>query len=62
MYGTKWYFKYGAYEFVGASFLVGCLYYFLVQKRQPPEVLAEHRAEAAAVGMDVPAPVGDAMP
>jgi urea carboxylase system permease len=45
VYGTKWYFRFGAYEFIGASFIIGCLYYFLVQVRKPPEVLAEHRAQ-----------------
>jgi urea carboxylase system permease len=44
VYGAKWYFQYGAYEFIGLSFVIGCLYYFLVQKRKPAEVLAEHRA------------------
>ena len=34
VYGTKWYFRFGAYEFIGASFIVGCLYYFLVQRRK----------------------------
>jgi urea carboxylase system permease len=60
VYGTKWYFKFGAYEFVGASFIVGCLYYFLVQTRKPPEVLAEHRAEVQMPA--IAAPVGDAYP
>jgi urea carboxylase system permease len=55
VYGTKWYFRFGAYEFIGASFLIGCLYYFLVQTRKPAEVLAEHRA-------DVPALPGDHVP
>jgi urea carboxylase system permease len=45
VYGVKWYFRFGAYEFIGASFIVGCLYYFLVQTRKPAEVLAEHRAQ-----------------
>jgi urea carboxylase system permease len=45
VYGTKWYFRFGAYEFIGASFIVGALYYFLVQKRKGDQVLAEHRAE-----------------
>ena len=49
VYGTKWYFRFGAYEFVGASFLVGCLYYFLVQKRKGTQVLAEHRAEVPSL-------------
>jgi urea carboxylase system permease len=49
VYGTKWYFRFGAYEFIGASIIIGCLYYFLVQKRTPPEVLAEHRAQIATL-------------
>jgi urea carboxylase system permease len=50
VYGTKWYFRFGAYEFIGASFIIGALYYFLVQKRKPAEVLAEHRAEVPMIG------------
>jgi len=49
VYGTKWYFRFGAYEFIGASFLIGCLYYFLVQKRKGAQVLAEHRAEVPTI-------------
>ncbi len=50
MYGTKWYFRWsGTYEFIGASFLVGCLYYFLVQRHKGETVLAEHRAEIPAL-------------
>jgi urea carboxylase system permease len=45
VYGTHWYFRFGAYEFIGASFIVGSLYYFLVQKRKGDQVLAEHRAD-----------------
>jgi urea carboxylase system permease len=52
VYGTKWYFRFGAYEFIGGAFIVGCLYYFLVQKRKPAEVLAEHRAEVPALPGD----------
>jgi urea carboxylase system permease len=52
VYGTKWYFRFGAYEFIGASFIIGCLYYFLVQRRKGGSVLAEHRA-------DVPVLPGD---
>jgi urea carboxylase system permease len=50
VYGTKWYFRFGAYEFIGASFIVGALYYFLVQKRKGSQVLAEHRAEVPSPG------------
>jgi urea carboxylase system permease len=49
VYGTKWYFRFGAYEFIGASIIVGALYYFLVQTRKPAEVLAEHRAEVPSL-------------
>jgi len=47
VYGSKWYFRFGAYEFVGASFIIGCLYYFLVQRHKGDQVLDEHRAEIA---------------
>jgi len=50
VYGTKWYFKFGAYEFIGASFIIGCLYYFLVQRNKSDAVLAEHRAEVPSLG------------
>ncbi len=59
VYGTKWYFRFGAYEFIGIAFIVGCLYYFLVQKRTPPEVLAEHRAQVASLADE---PLGEAAP
>ncbi len=59
VYGTKWYFRFGAYEFIGASFIIGCLYYFLVQTRKPAEVLAEHRAEVPVIAG---APLGEMAP
>jgi urea carboxylase system permease len=59
VYGTKWYFRFGAYEFIGASFIVGCLYYFLVQTRKPPEVLAEHRADVPTLDR---VPLGEMAP
>ncbi|MGB9184325.1 MAG: amino acid permease [Solirubrobacteraceae bacterium] len=59
VYGTKWYFRFGAYEFIGASFIVGCLYYFLVQKRKGEVVLAEHRAEIPALPGE---PLGEMAP
>jgi urea carboxylase system permease len=61
VYGTKWYFRFGAYEFIGASFIVGCLYYFLVQTRKPPEVLAEHRAEVPVLAGEH-TPLGEMAP
>jgi amino acid transporter len=45
VYGTQWYFKFGAYEFIGLSFVVGCLYYFFVQRHKTQADLAEHAAE-----------------
>jgi urea carboxylase system permease len=50
VYGTKWYFRFGAYEFIGASFVIGALYYFLVQRKKGSQVLAEHRAETPRIG------------
>ncbi len=45
VYGTKWYFQFGAYIFIGGSFIIGCLYYFLIQRHKTDAMLAEHRAE-----------------
>ncbi|MGI8506273.1 MAG: APC family permease [Solirubrobacteraceae bacterium] len=59
VYGTKWYFRFGAYEFIGASVIFGALYYFLVQKRKGEQVLAEHRAEVPALPGE---PLGEAAP
>jgi amino acid transporter len=59
VYGVKWYFQFGAYEFIGLSFVIGCLYYFLVQKRKPPEVLAEHRAAVPTLADE---PLGEVAP
>ncbi|MGI8714408.1 MAG: APC family permease [Solirubrobacteraceae bacterium] len=59
VYGTKWYFRFGAYEFIGASVILGCLYYFLVQKRKSSEVLAEHRAEVPSLAGE---PLGEVAP
>jgi urea carboxylase system permease len=44
VYGTKWYFQFGAYEFIGIFFIIGCLYYFLVQRHKSDAMIAEHRA------------------
>jgi urea carboxylase system permease len=60
VYGTKWYFRFGAYEFIGGSFIIGALYYFLVQTRKPAEVLAEHRADVPILGE--PAIMGEMAP
>ena len=58
-----WYFKWAAVLFIGIVVIIGTLYYFLVQVKKPPEVLAEHRAEIAAAAEAVgAAPAGDAVP
>jgi len=61
VYGSKWYFRFGAYEFIGASVIVGALYYFLIQTRKPPEVLAEHRAEVPSLAGESQ-PLGEMVP
>ena len=40
-----WYFQWSPVLFIGAVVIIGTLYYFLVQAKKPPEVLAEHRAD-----------------
>jgi urea carboxylase system permease len=45
VYGTEWYFRFGAYEFVGVSMLAGTAYYYFFQRKKSDAVLAEHRAE-----------------
>ena len=60
VYGTAWYFRFGAYEFIGASFLIGCAYYYLVQRHKSDAVLAEHRAQVELPGEHVP--LGEAAP
>lgn len=42
--GQHWYLQYGAVLFIGATLAVGSAYYFLVYRRKPVEVLAEHRS------------------
>jgi urea carboxylase system permease len=49
VYGTKWYFRFGAYEFIGIAFLIGCAYYFLVQRHKSEAVLAADRAGIATL-------------
>ena len=53
-----WYWQWGAVLFIGGVVIIGAIYYFLVQAKKPPEVLAEHRAQIP----EIPAPRGDAFP
>jgi amino acid transporter len=55
VYGSAWYFKWGAYEFIGATILVGLVWYFSVYARKPIEVIESHRADAQ---FDLRTPVG----
>jgi amino acid transporter len=59
-YGAQhWYWKWSPELFIGIVLLIGAAYYFGVQVKKSPEVLAEHRADAAP---DFPAPSGNAAP
>jgi urea carboxylase system permease len=54
-----WYWQWAPFLFIGAVVIIGTLYYFLVQAKKPPEVLAEHRAEIPSI----PTPaLGDVAP
>ena len=55
VYGTLWYFQWGAYEFIGATILVGAIYYFAVYSKKPIEVIEAHRADPQ---FDLRTPVG----
>jgi len=46
VYGNShWYFRYGAYLFVGGVTLIGAAYYYLVYRKKPITVVAEHRVD-----------------
>src|SRR5207237_1917286 len=55
-----WYWQWAPFLFIGAVVIIGSAYYFLVQAKKPPEVLAEHRADIQLP--PTPAPLGDAVP
>jgi urea carboxylase system permease len=60
VYGTKWYFRFGAYEFIGVMALIGLAYYMLVQRHKGDSILESHRA---AVEEQIgPAHMGDVAP
>jgi amino acid transporter len=54
-----WYWQWSSELFIGGTIVIGGVYYFMVQAKKPPEVLAEHRADAP---IPIPAPLGDAFP
>jgi urea carboxylase system permease len=60
VYGTKWYFRFGAYEFIGAMSAIGLAYYLFVQRHKGEAILESHRA---AVEEQIgPAHMGDVAP
>jgi urea carboxylase system permease len=40
-----WYWQWSPFLFIGAVVIIGTIYYYTVQAKKTPEVLAEHRAE-----------------
>jgi urea carboxylase system permease len=56
-----WYLKWAAVLFVGVVYIIGFLYYLLVQRNKSDDVVAEHRASLIP-DAPVPAPLGDATP
>jgi urea carboxylase system permease len=54
-----WYWQWAPFLFIGAVVIIGTLYYFLVQAKKGPEVLAEHRADAPSIPQPV---LGDVAP
>jgi urea carboxylase system permease len=56
---AHWYWQWSAPIFIAIVVAIGTLYYFMVQAKKSPEVLAEHRAIEMP---DLPAPLGDAVP
>jgi len=46
VYGAPWYFKFGAYEFIGATVVLGAIWYFTVYARKPISVIESHRADS----------------
>ena len=50
-----WYWKYIAVEFIGATILIGAIYYFAVYAKKPIEVIESHRSDPQ---FDLRTPVG----
>jgi urea carboxylase system permease len=55
VYGKPWYFRFGAYEFIGATVLLGAIWYFSVYAKKPISVIEAHRADPQ---FDLRTPVG----
>ena len=59
VYGSDWYFRFGAYEFVGVFFIIGCLYYWFIQRHKSDAMIAEHRANVPTLADE---PLGEVAP
>ena len=55
VYGKPWYFRFGAYEFIGATIVLGAIWYFSVYAKKPISVIESHRADPQ---FDLRTPVG----
>ena len=55
VYGKPWYFRFGAYEFIGATIVLGAIWYFSVYAKKPISVIESHRADPQ---FDLQTPVG----
>jgi urea carboxylase system permease len=54
-----WYWQWAPVLFIGIVVIIGSLYYFLVQVKKSPDVLAEHRADVPTLATP---PLGDVAP
>ena len=61
VYGSPWYFKWAPYEFIGATIVLGAIWYFTVYARKPIEVIEAHRADAQ-FALATPAGMGEMAP
>ena len=61
VYGTAWYFRFGAYIFIGAVVVLGAIWYFSVYARKPIEVIEAHRADEQ-FDLRLPAALGEMAP
>src|SRR5579863_4538711 len=61
VYGSAWYFKFAPYEFIGATVVLGAIWYFTVYARKPIEVIEAHRADAQ-FDLQTPVAMGEMAP
>jgi amino acid transporter len=54
-----WYWQWSPVLFIGGVVIIGSIYYFAVQAKKPPEVLAEHRADIPSIATP---PMGEMAP